>query len=88
MTHMATSLTLTLRNVAVCPAWCGWPSLRCPQEALREVGEDPDPEEIRAIIKSADVNNDGTIDYNEFCAMWAVVDCHWYWYFKLGLNLI
>ena len=36
--------------------------LLLPQAALAEVGDDIDSD-IQAIIKAADTNNDGTIDY-------------------------
>ncbi len=39
------------------------------QTALIEVGENPEPEEIAAIIGSVDKNGDGQIDYEEFCIM-------------------
>lgn len=33
------------------------------------MGEEPDPEEVAAIIRAVDKNGDGTIDYEEFCVM-------------------
>jgi Ca2+-binding EF-hand superfamily protein len=39
------------------------------QDALREVGENPDPGEIKSIINGVDKNGDGQIDYEEFCSM-------------------
>jgi Ca2+-binding EF-hand superfamily protein len=39
------------------------------QAVLREMGEDPTSDQVAGMIKDADANNDGTVDYKEFCAM-------------------
>jgi len=42
--------------------------------ALNELGEVADPEEVNSIMAQADRNGDGTIDYEEFCIMWVLLD--------------
>eukprot|EP01126_Amoeba_proteus_P050155 TRINITY_DN5904_c0_g1_i2.p1 TRINITY_DN5904_c0_g1~~TRINITY_DN5904_c0_g1_i2.p1 ORF type:complete len:149 (-),score=40.92 TRINITY_DN5904_c0_g1_i2:131-577(-) len=36
---------------------------------LEQLGEDVDEEQLNEMMKAADINNDGTIDYNEFVKM-------------------